>query len=212
MIGCSAKSAKYSYYAYHNYLKKGKQVCNNKLVPKEKIESFIINLIKKYILTETNLNQLVKITNDKIKEINSNNQERTKIIDNQINQLNKRIDSLFDLLETNKIDIDLVSSRINKLREQTQHLKKEQRNITLDASNNSVISISKEEIRKQVKKLHLLLNKGSFFEQKSFIRSFIKSINFNDSTITIEYVVPLKTNKVEAPLKAKEVLPTSYIG
>ena len=57
-----------------------------------------------------------------------------------------------------------------------------------------------------------MLNKGSFFEQKSFIRSFIKSINFNDSTITIEYVVPLKTNKAEAPLKAKEVLPTSYIG
>jgi site-specific DNA recombinase len=212
MIGCSAKSGKFSYYACHNYLKKGKKVCNNRLIPKEKIESFVINLIKKFILTEENLDKLVKITNEKIKEVNSNNQERNIIIRNQINQLNQRIDNLFDLLETNKIDINLVSSRINKLREQIQHLKEEQRNINIDKNTNSALLISKEEIRKQVQNLHLLLNKGSFLEQKNFIRSFIRKIIFNESTITMEYIVPLKINKAETPSNIKEVLPTSCIG
>lgn len=106
-----------------------------------------------------------------------------------------------------KILIQLMPSTRKELRDLAERL-----DLTKDVNNSLLLSLSKNEIKKQVKNLQSLLAKGSFFEQKSFIRSFIKKITFIGATITIEYTVPLKTNKAETPSNTKEVLPTSYIG
>jgi DNA invertase Pin-like site-specific DNA recombinase len=55
MLGCAAKSSRFFYYAYHNYCKRGKDVCNPELIKQERIEGFVIHRIKAHLLTEDNL-------------------------------------------------------------------------------------------------------------------------------------------------------------
>jgi site-specific DNA recombinase len=45
MLGCAAKSSRFFYYACHNYCKRGKDVCNARLIKKERIEGFVIDRI-----------------------------------------------------------------------------------------------------------------------------------------------------------------------
>ena len=49
-----------------NARRKGREVCNAPLLPKGKIERLIIDRIKQYILTEENLEELVKLTNEEL--------------------------------------------------------------------------------------------------------------------------------------------------
>jgi hypothetical protein len=55
MIGHAVKSGKYFYYMCGNARRKGRDMCSTPLMPKEKIERFVIDRIKHYILTEENL-------------------------------------------------------------------------------------------------------------------------------------------------------------
>ncbi len=66
MLGCAAKSSRFFYYACHNYCKRGKEVCNARLINKDRLETFVIERVKANILTEENLAELVRLTNEEI--------------------------------------------------------------------------------------------------------------------------------------------------
>jgi len=59
MIGSPAKSSQFHYYACQNHVKRGKEACDAKSVPRDRLESFVIKRIKEHVLTEENLSKLV---------------------------------------------------------------------------------------------------------------------------------------------------------
>ena len=61
--GCSAKSGRFHYYACHNAIRKGKKVCDAKLVNKDRIEAAVILRLKDHVLTDGNLSELLDLTN-----------------------------------------------------------------------------------------------------------------------------------------------------
>src|SRR4029453_13348618 len=65
-------------------------------------------------------------------------------------------------------------------------------------------------VKAYVDDLKALLGKGSIVEQKSFLRSFVKQIEVNLPQVVINYIMPLKAQKVE-PLD-REVLAFVYDG
>ena len=52
MVGTAAKSGKFLYYRCANALRRETEVCPGKWLPNSKIESFIIERIKGYVLTD----------------------------------------------------------------------------------------------------------------------------------------------------------------
>jgi hypothetical protein len=52
-----------------NARRKGREVCQSPILPREKVESFIIDRIKDYVLTEENLEELAKLTNDELAQL-----------------------------------------------------------------------------------------------------------------------------------------------
>jgi len=57
MIGHAVKSGKFSYYMCGNARRRGSEVCRTPLLPKHKIEQFVIDRIKRYVLTKENLEE-----------------------------------------------------------------------------------------------------------------------------------------------------------
>ena len=79
---------------------------------------------------------------------------------------------------------------------------------TLEDSNPK--ALSREQVLIYVRDLKEVLSEGTFVEQKAFLRSFIKRIEFESGQVAIEYTIPLPTEKDEAI--EREVLSTKQIG
>ena len=106
MLGCAAKSSRFFYYACHNYCKRGKDVCNARLINKAKIEGFVIDRIKANLLTEDNLRELVKLTNEEISQAKEQYEERLAGIEVQLEDVRRRLHKLYDALETGKLEVE----------------------------------------------------------------------------------------------------------
>jgi site-specific DNA recombinase len=89
MLGCAAKSSRFFYYACHNYCKRGKDVCDARLIKKERIEGFVIDRIKANLLTEENLRELVTLTNEEISQAKGQYEERLAVIDAQVEDVRR---------------------------------------------------------------------------------------------------------------------------
>jgi len=61
-----------------------------------------------------------------------------------------------------------------------------------------------------VKDFKALLSKGTFVEQKAFLRSFIKRIDFEPSQVAINYTIPLPVEKGKT--SEREVLSIEQSG
>lgn len=210
MVGCAAKSSQHFYYACNNYCKKGKNICNAKLLNKNRLETFIINRIKANILTKKYLEELVKLTNKELIQNKTEYKNQLDLLDGQLVNLIKRLSKLYEALETGKLDIEYLAPRIRELKDQINILKEKRLEIIENIKTSEIKTLKSSEVKEYTSDLKNLLSNGTIIEQKSFIKSFIKRIEINLPKVIIDYTVPLKIKKAEHP--TKEVLPLEWNG
>jgi hypothetical protein len=115
MVGHAVKSGKFFYYMCGNARKKGKGRCTTPLLPKERIEVFVIDRLKRFILTEENLEELVKMINaDLARQCESEN-VRLQIVNTQLRETEDRLAKLYDALETGEFKGGELAPRIKEL-------------------------------------------------------------------------------------------------
>ena len=192
MQGCAAKSSKFFYYGCNNYLRRGKDICDAGLVTKKKLESFIIDRIKANILTEENLETLVRMTNDQLARSADEFRDRLEVIDRQLETLRERRNKLFDALETDKLELDDVAPRLKEIKNQIDDLENTRKDLMESIEGNKVEWLDLDEIKAYSVDLQGLLSKGSIIEQKTFLCSFVKRIEVNMPNVVISYTIPLK--------------------
>jgi site-specific DNA recombinase len=170
-----------------------------------KSETFVIDRIKAQILTQDNLQELVRLTNEEIKQSQETYQEHLAAIEGQLKGIQGRLHKLYDALETGKLELDDLAPRIKDLKGQLNELE-EQRRDTLEHMREAKIDLlGKKKVGAYVNDLRTLLSKGALMEQKAFLRSFVKRIEIDHPRVVIDYTIPLNAQKAE-PL-TREVLP-----
>ncbi len=209
MSGCWAKSGKYFYYECVQHQKKGKEVCNCRLVGKDKLENFVLERIRENILTDENIKQLVQLVNDELVKNSGFFEEQLGEIGQQLGQAQGRLSKLYAALETGKVDLEDLAPRIKELRSQQKELE-EKRNELLDKMNDKTPqALNLKQIQEYVSSTRTLLASSSFIEQKSFLRSFVKRIELNESQVVIDYTMPLPINGLTT---TEEVLCIDKLG
>lgn len=205
MQGTPAKSSRYFYYSCQNALSRGRKQCDTKMIRREKIEDFIIDRLKRHVLTEKNILELVNMVNEEAIKERESHLEQLESIEQQITGLKKRLDKLYQALESGALDMNDLAPRIKELRGQIETLETRRSELLDDNTSSQGYGMTLEEVKKYTQDLKLLLSKGTLMERKSFIRSFVKRIEIKDKAVLIEYTLPLATNKKE--LLTEEVLP-----
>ncbi len=176
MIGSAAKSSRFFYYACHNYCKRGKDVCDAKLINKDRLEAFIIDRVKANILTEENLTELVKLTNEEIGQAKDEYKAKLAGIEGQLDDLRERLHKLYDALETGKLEVEDLGPRIKELKARIDDLERKRVELAESIRDAKVELLEASVVKAYVDDLRALLIKGSIVEQKSFLRSFIKRV------------------------------------
>jgi len=86
-------------------------------LPQEKLERFVTDKIKGYILTDGHLLDLIKQSNEAFDVADNKRKERVEIIDKEIEQWESRLERLYDFVETRKIEPDRMGQRIAEVQD-----------------------------------------------------------------------------------------------
>ena len=210
MIGSAAKSSQYFYYACQNYSKRGKDICDAKLINKHELEVLVIERIREKLLTEQNLRELVTLINQELITAKKRSGEDLKVLECQINKRKERLDKLYDALETGKLSIEDLAPRIKDLRQQIETLEARRTELTETANQTKIEILESKLVETYVSDLRGLLEKGTIMERKSFLKTFVKRIEVDYPNVTIYYTIPLDTKKAEP--SNSEVLPITWNG
>ena len=210
MIGRSAKSHQYYYYMCNKSYKQGREACNARSLPKEKLESLVIEQIKEKILTKEYLEELVKLVNQELDSAQVVFRNKLDAIDTELNDIRARLSRLYDALETGKLSLDDLSPRIKELRMRQNELNKARVVAESEIVAQGVEHIDVEVVKSYANDLKSLLEEPDFTQSKAFLRSFVKRIEIDGCKAVILYNLPVPSDQKREHMA--KVLPIDTLG
>jgi site-specific DNA recombinase len=182
---------RYRYYICGNARRKGREVCSSPLLPKNRIEAFVIDRIKEYVLADDNLQELVKLTNEELDRASDDNRKRLGILDEQITEVDSRLGRLYDALETGEFKGGELAPRIKSLLQKKEELHQVKAEVEETSHHETIITVDDRVVREYADELRELLSKSSVTEQRSVLRSFCERIEVDDSEVKLYYTLPV---------------------
>jgi site-specific DNA recombinase len=191
MIGRSAKSHRYYYYACNGRHKGECKSCNLKIYPKDKLERRVTEVITGRILTEEMLEKLVVMVNEELDALNGSSAERRQSIDADMRDVNLRLDRLYDALETGKLNLDELAPRIKELKVRHNDLEQNLAELRNSLTAEGMWHVDKEQVKAYANNLQKLLTEIEVVRSKTILRSFIDRITIGESSGCIRYRLPI---------------------
>jgi len=163
---------------------------------KNKVEGFIIDRIKSYILTEENLEELVRLTSEELCQSCSENRGRLELIQAQIEEMDGRLGKLYDALETGEFKGSELAPRIKALSQKKEELLQAKADAEEILRYKSVDMADAQVVQDYADDLRSLLAKSSITEQRSFLKSFVERIEVDESEAKVYYTIPMPPHSV----------------
>jgi site-specific DNA recombinase len=190
MVGHGGKQ-RYQYYICGNARRKGREVCSSPILPKNRIEGLVIDRIRGYVLTEDNLQELVRLTNEELIQASDECRKRQQILDDQIAEVDSRLGKLYDALETGEFKGGTLAPRIQALFQKKEELQQAKAEAE-DALRYQAVDVADPQVmREYVDDLRSLLDRSSIIEQRSLLKSFVDRIEVYDSEVNMYYTIPM---------------------
>ena len=196
LVGQEAKSGRFAYYVCGTLLKKGAGACDASYLNSRKFEGIVPDKIKERILTEENLRQLVYLVNEEMDAAAAGYRDKLDIIVQEIAETKRRLDRLYDALETGKLSLDDLAPRIQALRQQDNQLRAAQLELDGLLAQRKIELADANVVRSYVEDLRKVLAESPLPEQKAFIRSFVKEVRVTGKEVLISYTMPLPPDRI----------------
>ncbi len=206
MVGHAVKSGKFFYYMCGNARKRGRGQCTTPLLPKDRIEQFVIDRLKRFILTEENLEDLVKMINVDLARQCDGESTRLEIINAQLEETDGRLAKLYDALETGEFKGGELAPRIKELFEKKEELQQAKIEAEEALKYHTVELANRAVVHEYVQDLRTLLEESSIVSQKVFLRSFVERIDVDDTNAKVIYTMPIPPD-APPPTDTMPVLP-----
>ena len=195
-IGQKAKGGQFAYYICGTLYRDGAGTCEARYLNATRVEDFIVEKIRERILTEENIVELVTLVAEEIDAMAGKLAGRVKVIEGEIADVRKRLERLYEALETSDLTLEVLSPRILSLRHREEQLEAaldealrhlEQRRVDLPTT---------EEIKVYVADFRELLQGGTFPERKALVRNFVENIEVKENEATLTYTIPMPRDGV----------------
>lgn len=167
----------------------------------------VIDKIKEHVLTTENLTRLVHIVNDEMDGLAIEYRQRLDSILDDIADVSRRLERLYDALETGKIQLADLAPRIQQLRQRQEQLQATRLELEQELSDRRVELADAETVAQCVVDLRNTLSESSLAERKSFVRSFVKEVKVTGNEVLLTYTIPMLPGGM-----IEEKLPVLSIG
>ena len=196
-----AKSGQFTYYVCHSLLKRGQGACDTPRLNSKRFERMIIDSIRENILTESNIRELVKLVNEELDSVIREQREKAEAVDEELNEIRRRLDRLWQAVETTDLEINDILPRIREHKERQEKLE-----IAADEAR-AILAVRMQglgdegTIAAYVKEMSDFLMESELTETRAFIRSFVKEIGVVPGKATIRYTIPMPK---DSPIKGRD--------
>ncbi len=207
LVGQDAKSGQFTYYVCGTLLKKGAGSCPSRYLNSHYFEGLVVDKIKEHVLNTENLTRLVHIVNEDIDSLAVGCHQRLETIIDEIADVDRRLERLYDALETGKVELADLAPRIQQLRQRREQLHAARWESEQQLSDRRVELADAETVAQCVADLRNLLNESPLTERKAFIRSFVKEVRVTEDEVLVTYTIPMLPRGL-----AEEKLPVLSIG
>jgi site-specific DNA recombinase len=196
MLGGTAKSGRYRYYGCYSRLRLGISQCSCKAISSERFESAVIGKLQGHVLTEENLIELLRMTNEELAHQSKGIDSEVSMLKKHLALKTKKLDKLYEVLEEGHLTSADLAPRIRSLSGDADKLRLRINELEIRRETQEPhIQIGMADLKKYVQDLKSLLLDGQFFERRSFLRSFIKRIDYAYPEVVINYTFPINLKK-----------------
>ncbi len=189
LTAAEAKSGKYTYYVCHSLLKKGKGTCRTPRLNSKNFEGLIVSNIRDNILTESNIRDLVKIVDGEMDGVAREQRKRLKVIEEELEDVKKRLDKIWHAIETTDIEMSQASDRIKENWERKEKLETSAEEARAALSKRRVTLDRMAKITDFAQEMREYLKKSDLTQSRAFIRSFVKEVSVRPGKATIHYTM-----------------------
>ena len=190
MTAAEAKSGRYTYYICHSLLKRGKGTCETPRLNAKSFEKLIVSEIRENVLTESNIRDLVKLLDEEMDGVAREQRERLETIDEELEDVKKRLGRIWQVIETTDIEMADASERIREHRERKEKLEVAAEEARALLSDRRQFLDSAETIATFAAEMSEFLKTSELTETKAFVGSFVKEIVVKPGRAAIVYSIP----------------------
>ena len=209
MVGHGGNS-RYRYYMCGNARRKGRETCPSPVLRKDRLEGFVVDRIRDSILTDDNLEELVRLTNEKLTQTYTGESEKLELLEAQIAEADSRLSKLYDALETGEFKGGELAPRIQALFQKKEEMERAKAESEEILRSQAVDLADKRVVLDYVEDLKDLLEKSSIIEQRVFLKSFVDKIEVSDSEVSLYYTIPMPPSSL--PDETVGVIPFVHHG
>ena len=191
LTAAEAKSGKYTYYVCQSILKRGSGACATARINAKSFEETIILNIRENILTEGNVNGLVRILDEEMDGVAREQRERLESIEAEHEDVKRRLGRIWQALETTDLDMADAAERIRELRDRKESLEKSSEEVRVVLAERRALLDRADTIAAFAADMSEFLQTSELTETRAFIQSFVKEIQVRPGKASIVYTIPM---------------------
>ena len=122
LSGRDSQSGQFSYYVCQSLMKRGSGACDAPRLNARRFEEMVVGQIRSNILTEGNIQDLVRLVDEEMDGVAHEQRQTLETIESELAEVRRRLDRLYNLVETTDLDMADVTPRIRDHRERQERL------------------------------------------------------------------------------------------
>ena len=194
--GQGAKSGQYGYYICGTLFREGAGTCSARYLNAPRLEAFVVEKIRERILTEETILALVTMVAEEIDAMAGELSGRLEVVEAELGDVRKRLEKLYEALETSELTLEVLSPRILSLRLREEQLEAARDDAERQLEQRRVELPTTEEIKEYVADFRDFLEEGTIPECKTLIRNFVEGIEVNGDEAVLTYTIPMPNDGV----------------
>ena len=188
LSGQDSKSGQFSYYVCQSLMKRGSGACDAPRLNARRFEEMVVDKIRANILTEGNIRELVKLVDEEMDGVAKEQRVKLETVEAELADVRRRLERLYNLVETTDMDIDDFKPRIRDHRERQEATAEEARALL---SQRRVVLDDVKTITAYAEDMSEFLNESELTERRAFIESFVKEIVVRPGNAIVRYSIPM---------------------
>ncbi len=191
-----AKSGQFAYYVCASLFREGAGACTARYLNATKVEDLVIEKVRERILTEETITELVTLVAEEIDNLAGEVNGRLKAVDAELRDVGRRLDNLYQALETKQLPIEALSPRILSLKSRQDQLTAAREEAEGQLEQRRAELPTTKEIKGYVADFRSFLQEGTFPERKALIRNFVQGIEIVEDEAVLTYTIPMPSDGV----------------
>ncbi len=191
-----AKSGQFAYYICGTLFREGAGTCSARYLNAPRLETFVVEKIRERILNEETIVALVTLVAEEIDAMAGELSGRLEVVEAELSDVRKRLEKLYEAIETSELTLEVLSPRIMSLRHREEQLEAAREDAETQLEQRRVELPNTEEIARYVADFRDFLKDGTIPERKALIRNFVEGIEVMGDEATLTYTVPMPSDGV----------------